>query len=321
MSEGFELEPFHVPQQSRRDKLRETATSIQGGCAGLLPLYDPSLLSSAMLTCAATDMHHQNPAFIKEEGMNFMGFVGAGSGFLPSSSSAASSSSQLLLDLAQSSVVSANPNYNQEGEGEGEGIGIGINININNSASNPFFYASQIPPNIRGFDPGFDNGGVAFKPHPLPYAPQDTLSTGQGLSLSLSSHYRNRSDAAGPGGGASQVFGDKGVENYVVRGVPGADSMARSSLPIGPFTGYTAILKGSRFLRPAQQLMEEICDVGRGFYVDRSSGESSSSREMESGMVDEGNIGGSDHHGERRRTKARLISMLHEVCFLFFFFY
>ena len=33
----------------------------------------------------------------------------------------------------------------------------------------------------------------------------------------------------------------------------------RSSVPLGPFTGYASILKRSRFLKPAQQLLEDFC--------------------------------------------------------------
>ncbi|KAJ9545517.1 hypothetical protein OSB04_025224 [Centaurea solstitialis] len=31
---------------------------------------------------------------------------------------------------------------------------------------------------------------------------------------------------------------------------------------LGPYTGYASILKGSKFLNPAKQLLDEICDVG-----------------------------------------------------------
>lgn len=34
--------------------------------------------------------------------------------------------------------------------------------------------------------------------------------------------------------------------------------------PLGPFTGYAAILKGSRFLKPAQLLLEELCGAVKG---------------------------------------------------------
>ncbi|KAL5567610.1 hypothetical protein UlMin_024185 [Ulmus minor] len=38
----------------------------------------------------------------------------------------------------------------------------------------------------------------------------------------------------------------------------------RSSVPLGPFTGYASILRRSSFLKPAQQLLEEFCGSGRG---------------------------------------------------------
>lgn len=37
----------------------------------------------------------------------------------------------------------------------------------------------------------------------------------------------------------------------------------RSSVPLGPFTGYASILKRSRFLKPTQQLLEDFCGSGR----------------------------------------------------------
>ncbi|KAJ8765969.1 hypothetical protein K2173_020485 [Erythroxylum novogranatense] len=36
---------------------------------------------------------------------------------------------------------------------------------------------------------------------------------------------------------------------------------ARSVVPLGPFTGYASILKTSRFLKPAQQILDELCGV------------------------------------------------------------
>ncbi|KAM0996618.1 hypothetical protein ACFX2I_006557 [Malus domestica] len=38
-------------------------------------------------------------------------------------------------------------------------------------------------------------------------------------------------------------------------------SIYRNTGPLGPFTGYAAILKSSKFLKPAQQLLDEFCRV------------------------------------------------------------
>lgn len=36
---------------------------------------------------------------------------------------------------------------------------------------------------------------------------------------------------------------------------------ARSLVPLGPFTGYASILMRSKFLRPAQQLLDDFCGI------------------------------------------------------------
>lgn len=196
---------------------------------------------------------------------NFTGFAGVGTGFLSSSSS----SSHLFFDLPHQPPVTVAMNS--------------VANCANQDNINQFLCPPQLAGNFKDFDPMLDNGGVSLKP--------------QQLSLSLSSHYKNRQEAA--------------------RG----DPMQRSLMPVGPFTGYAAILKGSRFLKPAQQLLEEFCDVGRRVYMDSSEGETSSSaaslgREMEflieNSISDDSPTGFGDH-GERRRLKTRLISMLDEV--------
>lgn len=98
-----------------------------------------------------------------------------------------------------------------------------------------------------------------------------------------------------------------------------------SSVPLGPFTGYALILKGSRFLRPAQHLLEEISDVAAGSsgiinYAHKMSPDYSlmepplTQNLSATGIIDDP-LGGGDGGHEIRRNKSRLISMLDEVCF------
>ncbi|KAK9289921.1 hypothetical protein L1049_008082 [Liquidambar formosana] len=321
MAEGFE--PYHVPQQSRRDKLRvvvqshpaggcvETTTNIQG-CAGLLPLYDPCLLSSALLTC--TSANHQG-CVVKEEGMNLMGYVGGGLINAPSSSSSPSQHHP-YLDPQSSIPINHSPIHE---------------ISNNNSNNNPFLYTPQ---NLRDFDhhQSFNGGGsevgVLFKPEPLSLTHHDTNTTGQGLSLSLSnSHHNTHHQSNLPlelnlQGYESAIF-NKNVTasggGYVVSAIVGGGSgstsndVSRSSVPLGPFTGYAAILKGSRFLKPAQQLLEEFCDVGHGIYAEKIAADASLmdpplDNLSGCGIVDD--CGDGSEHG---RKKSRLISMLDEV--------
>ncbi|KAG8085781.1 hypothetical protein GUJ93_ZPchr0010g10516 [Zizania palustris] len=95
--------------------------------------------------------------------------------------------------------------------------------------------------------------------------------------------------------------------------------------PYGPFTGYAAVLGRSRFLGPAQKLLEEICDVGgRSAQLDRGSDE---------GLlpVDAMDAAGSVDHemddsdraaaeavtvcgAEQQWRKTRLISLMEDVC-------
>lgn len=313
MAEGFE--PYHVPQQSRRDKLRvviaqnhpgvvETTSANLQGCSGLLPLYDPSsLLPSDLLT--SHEFHHQNPQLsgpsseackanqsgcaVKEESVNLMGFVG---GMMNGGSSSSSASQNPFMDPQHSLPI--NPSSIQA-------------INCN-----PFLFAPRSLQNLRDFDQSYNGGEVVlFKPEPL--------------SLSLSSHAAHQSNLPlelnlqryGSGGGG---VGNSG--GYVIPGIVGGSTSAsndvsRSSVPLGPFTGYASVLKGSRFLRPAQQLLEEFCDVaGRGIYAEKIAVDSAFMDSPIESLSASGNDDDTLSCGdgaEIRRKKSRLFSMLDEV--------
>ncbi|XVE61962.1 hypothetical protein DITRI_Ditri06bG0080500 [Diplodiscus trichospermus] len=330
MAEGFE--PYHVPQQSRRDKLRivaqnhpacvESTAVTLSGCSGLLPFYDPSLLSSDLLTCAANasatsgshDFHHQTnqlsasasgkngPVFVvKEEGVNFMGFIGG----IVNGSSSSSTSHHPYLD-PQSSLPS-NPSSIQD-------------------MNNPLLYAPQNLQNLRDFDQTYNNGDevVVYKPEPSSLH-HESSNTGQGLSLSLSPHNTHQNNLPlelNLQRYESAIYSDKvTASGYVVPTIIGASAstsneVSRCSAPLGPFTGYASILKGSRFLRPAQQLLEEICDVGRvipaeNVTPDYSLMDPPLQNLSATGSTDDP-LGGGDG-GENSRKKSRLISMLDEV--------
>ncbi|KAF5750902.1 BEL1-like homeodomain protein 9 [Tripterygium wilfordii] len=285
MAEGFE--PYHVPQQSRRDKLRVLAQNHSGtGCvdSSLIPFYDPSLLSSDLLTCANNHSTAGPPVGILKEGGvsgNLMGFV-----------SSTSQHHHPYLDPQSSLSI------------------------------NPYFYPSH--QNFQNLRSNYDHqsynghGGdqdVLYKPEPLSLTHQECNSTstgqGQGLSLSLSSHHTHHSNLplelnymvptgiAGCGGGG----GSGSTSNEV----------SRSSVPLGPFTGYSSILKGSRFLKPAQQLMEELCDVGRAIYAEKIAPDSALIEPSMDSLNASGDLLSCVDGSENRRTKSRLLAMLDEV--------
>ncbi|KAL4352884.1 hypothetical protein GQ457_06G006640 [Hibiscus cannabinus] len=297
MAEGFE--PYHVPQQSRRDKLRivaqthpacveSTAVSLSA-CSGVLPLYDASLLSSDLLSSASHDFH-QLPASGKnsslvcagKESVNSMAFVGG--------VSSSASHHHPYLD-AQSSLP-LNP------------------CSIQDMNTNPFLYTPQSLQNIRDFDQSYNS------------------ATAQALSLSLSSHNTHQNNLPlelNLQRYESAIYSDKvTASGFVVPSIIGggasastSNEVSKCSLPLGPFTGYASILKGSRFLRPAQQLLEELSDVGSGFYAEKITPDSCLMEPPPlqnlntTGIIDDALNGGDG--GEGRRKKSRLISMLDEV--------
>ncbi|KAL6146085.1 hypothetical protein ACLB2K_056768 [Fragaria x ananassa] len=268
MAEGFE--PYHVPQQSRRDKLRflpgpphpvcvEPGPHHLHGCAAATAFYEPtsiSLLSSSdLLSCPKEESH-----------VNLMPYMNSSQ---PSSS--LHNFRPPYLDPQPSSFANS--------------------VQDINSLNNLFLYPSQQNHHhqLRG---DFHNEQGLFRPEPL--------------SLSLSSQPIEVHNL--------QRYGYSGIND----GVHGSRSPGPT--PLGPFTGYASILKGSRFLKPAQQLLEEFCDVGsssRDIYaaVSRTMTDESSSflddPPIES-LDDPASVGGADG-GESRRKKSRLISMLDEV--------
>lgn len=102
--------------------------------------------------------------------------------------------------------------------------------------------------------------------------------------------------------------------------------IASRPAPVGPFTGYAAILNRSRFLGPARKLLEGACHVGQQAAGGGSSGSGGGGQELllgadppgeslvdrglaDHGMDDDRPIFGMDQQWK----KTRLVSMLDEV--------
>ncbi|PSS14019.1 BEL1-like homeodomain protein 8 [Actinidia chinensis var. chinensis] len=110
----------------------------------------------------------------------------------------------------------------------------------------------------------------------------------QGLSLSLSSVHPSkpqtsqcREDLHSGIGVLNDLHGSKGLKNDFLcsnlkptiggsrvlgsstsQEMVGSSAFAhRNTVPLGPFTGYATILKGSKFLKPAQVMLHEICSA------------------------------------------------------------
>jgi hypothetical protein len=150
-----------------------------------------------------------------------------------------------------------------------------------------------------------------------------TDSNPQGLSLSLSSNPTSKLPVADQFGEDSKIT----KSAYLCSSVPKPSIISRgcgkslqdmvggissntyrNTGPLGPFTGYATILKSSKFLRPAQQLLVEFCGMSGGSKLktcevsERMSGEVSTSgddamnattTETEVGAMGNNNSGGS----------------------------
>lgn len=152
------------------------------------------------------------------------------------------------------------------------------------------------------------SNGLTAAPQQLPQIPAQ-----QNFSLSLSSASSN--PPATP----------RRQPQQQLAGARGPAAPAAATGPYGPFTGYATVLGRSRFLDPAQKLLEEICDVGgAGAHVDRSvPGEDlldADPVDVEDHDVvgheldaatdrDAGSMSGAEQHWK----KTRLISMMEEV--------
>ncbi|XP_022764509.1 BEL1-like homeodomain protein 9 [Durio zibethinus] len=78
---------------------------------------------------------------------------------------------------------------------------------------------------------------------------------GQGLSLSLSFQHQDNMNLP------LNLDAQKGNGNSILGGFVKQNGQMRSSLPLGPFTGYASVLNSSRFLKPAQQILDDFVGV------------------------------------------------------------
>lgn len=148
--------------------------------------------------------------------------------------------------------------------------------------------------------------------------------------------------------GSGKSVQDMGTSSYNVH---------RNTGPLGPFTGYATILKNSRFLKPAQEILDEFCCVKkskygrRGNVSERFSGDrASASASAEADAADvadrevgakgknstsrvssptfyssnqiscEGGVGsssGESHRPEYQEMRAKLLYLQEEVCYIF----
>ncbi|KAM0841939.1 hypothetical protein ACQ4PT_058690 [Festuca glaucescens] len=169
----------------------------------------------------------------------------------------------------------------------------------------PPFYSYASSSSYSPHSPTLAHAHAQLLPHGMPGGAAQIPSHNFGLSLSSSSSNpppQPRRHLGGGGGAAGVATG-----------------------PYGPFTGYAAVLNRSRFLGPAQKLLEEICDVGgRPAQVDRCSDDGLLDMDAMDAAGDVGHeMESSDRAAaeavtvsgaEQQWRKTRLISLMEEVC-------
>lgn len=88
-------------------------------------------------------------------------------------------------------------------------------------------------------------------------------------------------------------------------------------LPLGPFTGYASILKGSRFLKPAHHLLQDLCDSVHFSSSSSFIHDPSSDSFPHSPILDHHYPLPSSSDSSTPPHKSTLLSMLDEVLFLY----
>ncbi|KAI5391893.1 hypothetical protein KIW84_076624 [Lathyrus oleraceus] len=265
--EGFE--GYHVPQQSRRDKLRVVVAQNQLPHDPLLPFYDSSFITSF------SNQHVLKPTSCSSSNNNSMKDLECSNFMMRFSREEGKRVIMNSNNNNNNNNISSSPSSSNHPYYE----------SLNHSNNNPFLYQAQ---NIQ------NSSTMMLNHEPLSLSLSSNKSVGDNnlpLELNLQRY-------------GSVIYGGGGVIQGLVEGGGGGGGSV-------PFTGYASVLKDSRFLKPAQELLEEMCDVGgRNVCGEKVVVMADSSMMMESPL--ERLSEEEDPFGDGR-NKSRLLTMLDEV--------
>lgn len=115
---------------------------------------------------------------------------------------------------------------------------------------------SQAPPFLQLNQP------TLFQTSPQSLCSSTMQNTSQGLSLSLSfQHHDNNMNLPFNLDEQNSKGNNNNNNSIFLGGLLKQNGQITSSVPLGPFTGYAYVLKSSRFLKPAQQILDGFCGV------------------------------------------------------------
>ncbi|GKU99114.1 hypothetical protein SLEP1_g12008 [Rubroshorea leprosula] len=173
-----------------------------------------------------------------------------------------------------------------------------------------------------------------------------TVVEGQGLSLSLSSSLQHLEAAKAEelrmgdggllyynqGGGSSSTqypFKNLGGHHQPLHLQTGVGQNHQVHVGFGSSLGMVNVLRNSKYVKPAQELLEEFCSVGRGHFKNNKFGRNNTNPNSNPGSSGGGGGGGGDGGSssstkdlpplstadriEHQRRKVKLLSMLDEV--------
>ncbi|KAJ0966609.1 hypothetical protein J5N97_023526 [Dioscorea zingiberensis] len=299
----------HVAQQSRRNKLR-----VQPGGEQVMQVrdvYDPAMFSSS----GVMGFGNQGGEFQYQEAMD--GSLIGGQGMQFSTGYCENG----LQEVVSSSSAGGNQGMGMAGwDGGNELL---LLPSYGNQGGNPRI------------------GGAGAGAASVWMGRDGEFSVTQGLSLSLASNpapemqvqqlegLQGGSHEVGVlGSYAKMVASNRGYSHCegLHGGVGSSVDVRRAVGPLGPFTGYATILKSSKFLKPAQQLLVEFCNAVTGPNAGREATvaekEGGASLSSFYGSVEtggdagngNGNGTGTVHRPEFQQKKAKLLVMQEEVC-------
>ncbi|PWA90266.1 TALE protein [Artemisia annua] len=276
----------HVAQKNRRHKLRFQQTTDDPTHHQHVPdnprygsiCYDPNVFPSEMLNSIASNPHlllPPNHVYVDQDtgsgsvsGSDRVSgkVVGENSQTVGSWKSVVSSQNQVQVSNDWNVVSYVNSNsracYGYGQDMESHSLGEQKNPGeVPGFSSSPFYQntlqdvvtTATIGSNVHQSIPIWMNGSdqVGFTGS----RNNGNNCVTQRLSLSLSSVPQPKSEYPNAYSGP-KVISDP-------RQFTGISSFAHRSVgPLGPFTGYATILKNSKYLKPAQELLNDSCDVG-----------------------------------------------------------
>jgi len=229
----FRHEPPHVAQQSRRDKLRVQQRQFVVSADGN-PNPNPNNINPEELIYNCSGM-------LMASSSGILDFTAGGGGGHDSSSC-----DWIMNQISGSHPLTQSHLYHLPEETSTNLLSLTsshqntLQAMVPSTSSLGLEMAGQITPWVdRRQEPLKVEGGN--------FSNAAAISETRGLSLSL----------------ASKPQFDVGFPNCPSTAPKFLVDARRSVGPLGPFTGYAAILKSSKFLRPAQQLLDEFCSVVR----------------------------------------------------------